>query len=259
MDNQIYTDIRENELFRRFKKIDMHSHIGKKGAPFNIEADTEYLIKQMATYNIEKTVIVSTDSFNHKEIIDAYKCYPECFIPVVRVDCSKGAVSYDLLEHLIRDEDFKGGKIQSLFDGYAADSPCVDPACEICEYYDVPFYVHSGHEPFSLPWQVGLLAERHPNLKIVMLHMGHGNGIYVDAAINMARRYENIWLETSGTSMSAQIRNAYENMDKERIMFGIDTPFHEPSVEIQKIMASGVDEEGINNIFYNNAYKFLGL
>lgn len=35
-----------------------------------------------------------------------------------------------------------------------------------------------------------------------MIHMGHAHGVYVDAAITMARRYENIWLETSGTSMS---------------------------------------------------------
>ena len=29
--------------------------------------------------------------------------------------------------------------------------------------------------------------------------------------------------------------------------------------EIQKIMACGVDDEGLENIFYNNAAKFMGL
>lgn len=257
MGNQTYTEIRTNDLFKRYKKIDMHSHIGKRGEPFNIEADKNYLIREMDTYNIEKTVICSTNAFDHSEVIDAYNSYPDRFIKVARIDCSKGKETYDLLEHLLRDEKFMGAKIQALFDGYASDAPCVDVACEICEQYNVPFYVHSGHEPFSLPWQIGLLAERHPKLKIVMLHMGHGHGIYVDAAIKMAKRYENIWLETSGTSMSVQIKNAYENVDRERIMFGIDTPFHEPSVEIQKIMASGIDEKGIMDILYNNAYKFL--
>lgn len=252
-------DIIENEIFRRFPKIDMHSHIGKNGAPFNFEADAEFLINQMNTYNIEKTVLCSSNSMEYLNVLDAYSKYPDKIIPIAYINCAKGNEAYDLLERLIRDENFKGGKIQSLFDGYAADAPCVDPAAEICEKYNVPFYIHSGHEPFSLPWQIGLLAERHPKLKIVMIHMGHGHGIYVDAAINMAVRYDNIYLETSGTSMSAQIKNAYEKAGKEKVMFGLDTPFHAPSVEIQKVQACGLDEEGVRDILYNNAKKFLNL
>ena len=81
----------------------------------------------------------------------------------------------------------------------------------------------------------------------------------MDAALTMAKRYDNIWLETSGTSMSCQIKNAYDTVGHERVMFGIDSPFHEPSVEIQKIMACGVDEQGLENIFYNNAARFMDL
>ena len=144
-------------------------------------------------------------------------------------------------------------------DGYCADDPCVDPVAEICEKYGKPLFIHSGHPPFSLPWQIGLLAERHPHLPIVMIHMGHAHGVYVDAAITMAKKYDNIWLETSGTSMSIQIANAYNTVGHEKVMFGIDSPFHAPTVEIQKIMACGVDDEGLENIFYHNAAKFMGL
>lgn len=70
-------------------------------------------------------------------------------------------------------EHFAGAKLQPLFDGYTADAPCVDPVAEICEAYGKPLFVHSGHPPFSLPWQIGLLAERHPKLPMVMIHMGH--------------------------------------------------------------------------------------
>ena len=92
-----------------------------------------------------------------------------------------------------------------------------------------------------------------------MIHMGHAHGVYVDAAITMARRYENIWLETSGTSMSCQIANAYETVGHERSC-SASTPIPStPTVEIQKVMACGVDDEGLENIFYNNAAKFMGL
>jgi predicted TIM-barrel fold metal-dependent hydrolase len=42
-------------------------------------------------------------------------------------------------------------------------------------------------------------------------------------------------------------------------MFGIDSPFHHPTVEIQKVMACGIDENGLENIFYNNAKAFMRL
>lgn len=245
--------------FDLFRKIDMHSHIGTWGSPFNMEVNAQTIIKIMDDFNIEKTVICASKSDRNQDVVDAYKAYPERLIPIARIDCSKGKEAYDSLENLIKYEGFKGGKIQSLFDGYAADSPVVDPAAEICEHYGVPFFMHSGHEPFSLPWQIGLLAERHPKLRIVMLHMGHGHGVYVDAAINMAKRYDNIWLETSGTSMSAQIGNAYKSVGSDRVMFGLDTPFHAPEVEIQKVLSSGIDEKGLENIFYNNAKNFYGL
>lgn len=244
--------------FAKYKKIDMHSHVGEWGSPFNMNVDAKTIINQMDEYNVEKALICASNSQKNVDTIRAFKEFPDRLVPIARIDCSKGKEAYDTLEHLIRDEHFKGGKIHSLFDGYAADSPVVDPAAEICEKYGVPFFMHSGHEPFSLPWQIGLLAERHPNLKICMIHMGHGHGIYVDAAITMAKRYKNIWLETSGTSMSAQIRNAYESVGHNRVMFGIDTPFHAPSVEIQKVMACPIGEEGHKKIFYENAKEFMG-
>lgn len=247
------------EHFSRLKKIDAHTHIGAFGSPFNIDFNTERLLEQMDIYNIEKTILCSSSAYSNDDTLKAYKQHPDKIIPLMWVNCAQGQPAYDLLEHYFRDEHFAGAKLQSLFDGYTADAPCVDPIAELCEKYGKPLFVHSGHPPFSLPWQIGLLAERHPCLPIVMIHMGHAHGVYVDAAITMACRYDNIWLETSGTSMSCHIKNAYDTVGHDRVMFGIDSPFHHPTVEIQKVMACGIDENGLENIFYNNAKAFMRL
>ena len=39
-------------MFAKFKKIDMHSHIGTWGAPFNIHIDAQNLVQQMEEYHI---------------------------------------------------------------------------------------------------------------------------------------------------------------------------------------------------------------
>ena len=102
---------------------------------------------------------------------------------------------------------------------------------QLAEDLDIPVFIHSGHAPFSLPWSIGLLAERFPNVKVVMIHMGHGHGVYIDASLKMAKRYDNIYLEMSGMPMNSKIKEAYDEVGKDRIMFGIDAPFHHPTIE----------------------------
>ena len=42
-------------------------------------------------------------------------------------------------------------------------------------------------------------------------------------------------------------------------MFGIDSPFHHPTVEIQKVLTCGLSEREQQDVFYNNAKKLLNL
>ena len=93
----------------------------------------------------------------------------------------------------------------------------------------------------------------------MMIHMGHGHGVYIDAAIKMARRYPNIYLEMSGMPMPSKIKEAYETVGNDRIMFGTDAPFHHPTVEIQKVLTSGLGKDAFQKIFYDNAAKFFNL
>ena len=153
---------------------------------------------------------------------------------------------------------FAAVKLNPLRHAYCADAEIIDAVMEKAKKYNIPVCIHSGHPPYSLPWQVGLLAERHPDVKLMMIHMGHGHGVYIDAAIKMALRYPNIYLEMSGMPMPSKLREAYERVGADRIMFGTDTPFHHPTVEMQKVITSGLDKDAQQKIFYENAVKFFG-
>jgi predicted TIM-barrel fold metal-dependent hydrolase len=124
---------------------------------------------------------------------------------------------------------------------------------------DIPVMIHTGHPPFSLPWSVAQLADHYPEIKIVMIHMGHGNGMYIQGAIDMAKKYSNIFLESSGMPMHTKIKEAYEAVGSDRLMFGIDSPFHHPIVEISRILASGLDDKPLEDVFYNNAARLLKI
>ena len=42
-------------------------------------------------------------------------------------------------------------------------------------------------------------------------------------------------------------------------MFGIDSSFHHPSVEIQRVYSCGLNDAQLEDVFYNNAKKFMEL
>jgi len=59
--------------------------------------------------------------------------------------------------------------------------------------------------------------------------------------------------------MPGKIKEAYETVGADRIMFGTDTPFHHPTVEIQKVLTCGLEEDAFRKIFYDNAAQFFNL
>lgn len=240
------------------KKIDAHTHIGNFGGWAGLSFTKERLIEQMDEFEVEKTFLCPSNFQNNDDVVDAVQAYPDRIVPFVWVNPALDDVEKKL-EKYINQEEFKGIKMQPLFDSFVADDPVVYPVMDFARAYNVPVFIHCGHPPFSLPWSIALLAEQYPDVKVTMIHMGHGHGVYIDASLKMARRYNNLYLEMSGMPMGSKIKEAYETVGSDRIMFGIDSPFHHPTVEIQKVLSCGLDEKAQQDVFYNNAKKLLGL
>ena len=131
------------------------------------------------------------------------------------------------------------------------------PIVELAGKERIPVAIHSGHPPFSLPWSIGELAEMYPEVRIVMLHMGHAHGVYIQAAINTAKKYDNIILETSGVSMHSKIKEAVERVGEGRVVFGSDYPFHDYSVELQRVRAARLTEHELSLVMHENAKRLL--
>ena len=59
--------------------------------------------------------------------------------------------------------------------------------------------------------------------------------------------------------MGSKIYEAYKTIGTDRIMFGTDAPFHHPTVEMQKVITSGLTPNEQEDVFYNNAAKLMGV
>jgi len=241
-------------MMQRQRIIDFHAHIGEFTGLFNVKMSASDLVELNQEYGVEKTVISTLPNDMTKEAIDQF---PNELIGLYWANpYDAGAV--EGLRKAVKD-GFRGVKLHPLFGAFVASDEIVHPIMEESRKLGVVVQIHSGHPPFSLPWSIGELADVFPDVKIAMIHMGHGHAVYIQAAINTAKRYENIYLETSGMPMHTKIKEAYEVVGEDRVLYGSDIPCHHPSVEIQRVKVSGLNEEQLNRVFYENAKDLLKL
>jgi predicted TIM-barrel fold metal-dependent hydrolase len=236
------------------KKIDAHAHIGYFGSWCDVGLTAQEMLEAMDRYNIEKSLVSYPDN---SVTLKAHTEHPGRFAALAWMDPNKGEQALAEFADLTDHHGFSGLKLHPLFNAYTANDAVVFPLMEEARKRNLPVFIHSGHPPFSLPWSIGQLAEEYPDVRVVMIHMGHGHGIYIQAAIDVAAKHENIWLENSGMPMHTKTREAYNRVGSSRIFWGSDAPFHHYAVEILRTEVSGLKEGQLEDVFYNNIRKFM--
>jgi predicted TIM-barrel fold metal-dependent hydrolase len=235
------------------KVIDAHTHIGSFGSWAGLSCTTEELLTEMDSFEVEKAILFAPDNDSVKKAVDDNAnrlvgyVWPNPHLPD----------SVDLVKMALRQWHFRGIKLHPLLDAFLPTDEIVLPIMDVARKEKAIVAIHSGHPPFSLPWSIGELAELYPDVRIVMLHMGHGHGVYIQAAINTARRHDNIILETSGMPMHTKIKEAVEKVGEERVVFGSDYPFHHYSVELQRIKVAQLTTRQLEMVLYRNAKALI--
>jgi len=233
--------------------IDAHSHVGRFGSWANVSCTAEELLEKMDESGVERSILFAPDN---KLVRRAVRSHPKRFVGYVWPNPhDEGALS--LVRQSVEEWGFRGIKLHPLAHAFLPTDEEVLPIIEYAGKHRIPVAIHSGHPPFSLPWSIGELAELYPEVRIVMLHMGHAHGVYIQAAINTAKKRDNIILETSGVSMHSKIKEAVEKVGEGRVVFGSDYPFHDYSVELQKVRVAGLTENQEELVLYENTRKLL--
>jgi predicted TIM-barrel fold metal-dependent hydrolase len=244
---------KSGEMPAETRVIDAHAHVGRFGSWANVSCTAEELLEKMDASGVQRSVLFGPDN---PLVRKAVRKYPERFVGYVWPNPHDKA-ALPLVIESVRRWGFRGIKLHPLVHAFLPTDEEVLPIVEFAGKEGIPVAIHSGHPPFSLPWSIGELAEMYPEVRIVMLHMGHAHGVYIQAAINTAKRYDNIILETSGVSMHSKIREAVERVGEERVVFGSDYPFHDYSVELQKVRVAGLTENQRDLVLHKNAERLL--
>lgn len=160
---------------------------------------------------------------------------PEKFIGFACVD-PRMPDCMDLLVHAIEDLGLKGVKFGPIYNGVSLLDPRLEPVYAYLVRHNLPLTMHMGttygqNAPihYGRPLDVDTIAARHPDLKMIMAHMGHP---WCEECIVVARKNPNVYAEVSAlyyrpwqfynTLIAAQ---EYTIVDRDKIFWGTDFPF----------------------------------
>jgi predicted TIM-barrel fold metal-dependent hydrolase len=120
----------------------------------------------------------------------------------------------------------------------------------------IPVQIHS-HQPGSQPALIGDLADRFPDVTVVMAHMGMAS--YKDA-IFVARKCPNVVLETSAQPWTHRIcRTVMDTVGVTRLVFGSDAPLHHQEIELRKVQMASLSEEELRLVLGGNIARIVGI
>jgi uncharacterized protein len=227
--------------------FDSHMHVGSYESLFGVHLDRDGIEALMREHGITGGVVFSPDNANVRDVVESI---PGLYGLVWSNPRLPGYLeeAKEYLDH----PRFLGMKLHPLIDGYHPNDASVHPLIELLVERDLPVLIHSGHPIFTLPWSIEELVVNFPQAKVILGHMGHGNVVYINAAIDVALRNANVYLETSGMPMHTKIKEAIERVGETRVLFGSDVPFHHPVVEIEKVKLSGLPPELVERVLSRN-------
>jgi predicted TIM-barrel fold metal-dependent hydrolase len=227
--------------------FDAHMHVGEFPL-FNVSLDREGLVDLMREHEYEGCLVFHPDNAYVTSVVESVEdawglVWANPRLPGFLDETAR------LLDH----PRFLGVKLHPLLDGYHPNDPIVHPLYALLAERRCPVLIHSGHPIFTLPWSIEEAIVRFPEAKVILGHMGHGNIVYINAAIDVAARNPNAYLETSGMPMHTKIKEAVERVGPDRVLYGSDAPFHHPTVELAKVRLSGLAPELVERVLGSNA------
>ncbi len=159
----------------------------------------------------------------------------------------------------------RGLKIHPILQRIPPESPFLFDLLEAFKRYRKPVVFHTGEFDYFVPRdgyssygdvrRLEKLIAAFPDLPIILGHMGL---YYPERALELARRHENVYLETSFQPLRV-VKEALRVAGRERVIFGSDWPESDPAFALRIARkAAGDDVDLWERITSRNILSLIG-
>ena len=246
--------------------IDANTSLGE--SLYGPKATAEQLLHRMDTLRIDRSIVSSftprdLDLRRANHAISEIVAKDRRLIGFARIDPRLGSKSVAELEACQR-EGLRGVKVDPFEQAFVINSDLVFDFFRACAAADLPVLIEAGYPCLSSPIQIGDLAERIPELTIIMAHGGqlamHGLGIF--DCLLVIKATTRVYVETSGipeTGTEGLIERSVLEVSPDRVIFGSNSPICDPAMELERIRVSRIPKDAQSQIMGANLAVILRL
>jgi len=122
-------------------------------------------------------------------------------------------------------------------------------------YYPMPSRGQGVGRFFHMP------AMAYPKVNFILPHLGQYRSLNWTAhmeALDLARRYPNVYVDTSGVGSFKYLEMAVRELPSERILFGTSAPELDPRVEKEALRLMKLPPDSYANVAGRNILRLLG-
>ena len=173
--------------------------------------------------------------------------YPGKFIGFAKHDpVSEAGKIKSLLTREVRELGLRGLKLHKL--------PTREVLDAVAEW-DIPVLFHPAKVA-----DFHMIASAYPQVRFIMAHLGSfASASYAEhlAAIDVARRYPNVYLETSCVILWKCLEMAARELPPEKLIFGSDGPDADSRIGLYKIRLLKLPEDHEAKVLSGNLLRLL--
>ncbi len=242
--------------------FDTHTHLGR-GLHSGRVQTVEQLLAEMDRFGVDHSLVipfpvVEDHRAAHDEIAQAMRSHPGRFSGAACVNPFAPRRQFlDEVRRCVEELGFTAMKLQPQYQGVNPMWSTSAFVYETALAHKIPLIVHTGSGiPHALPSLQIPVAQRYPELRMVLAHCG-GGGMFKGEAILAANLCPNIYLELSSL-MPHDILEVLQHVPSTRLMAGSDL-LESTRVELSKFFLMDMDDKARADILWNTASQLFGL
>jgi uncharacterized protein len=243
--------------------VDCHTHFVSE-LYGHLGGDVRPLVESMDVHGIDHAVVFTLDGFfedsqlHNDKLAEFVAAHPGRLTGFANVHPRRADAAGEV-RRAVTELGMKGVKFHPWLQGFSPVESFMNPIAEVCAELNVPMIFHDGTPPYTTPLQIALLAERYPELTVILGHSGLLD-LWPEALV-AASRNDNVWLCLCGPPTAA-LQKLVDAVPHDRIVFGSDIGFgrdYQARHRIEQVRVLDLSDDSREAILGGNAARLLAL
>jgi len=261
----ILEQVRRGDPISACEVIDCHGHIGPPGAFHSADTDAAGMLDTMDRLGIRTVAISACASIfsgdpapGNDVTAEAVRSHPDRLIGYCTVNANYPADVRAELERGFGALGLTHIKLHPGTDNCAIEGAGYADIWPFADERGVVVLIHTWADSPATPAACATIAERFPNLKMLLGHAGGPTG--VDEAVRVARDVPNVFLDTVlSVRRLGRVEYLVEQAGVEKVLYGSDLPFIHAAQAVGQVAYARLSEADKRAVFGENARRLFGL